>query len=296
MLAEGIAQGDMAVNTVNKNKSKLLAGICAYTIVFGMATTTPLFAKREVLSNLDCVVEPSEVVKLGSAVPGQLAHTSFNKTDYVSAGDVMARLESSVERASLALAEEIAAHATAVELRRASAAFGERTRVRNARLVKTSSISNQAMDQVNTETQIAKLQVQQEVENKRLADLRVARERAALERRSIISPIHGTVVERFKSAGEYVDSEPVYEIAQLNPLHIEVIVPLEHLGKVESGMLGEVTLFAPGFEDTALNAMVRRIDAVSDAASATYGVRLEMDNPDMKIPSGVRCQVNFFAS
>jgi len=103
-------------------------------------------------------------------------------------------------------------------------------------------------------------------------------------------------VERFKSAGEYVDSEPVYEIAQLDPLHVEVIVPLEHLGKVESGMLGEVTLFAPGFENSTLNAVVRRIDAVSDAASATYGVRLELDNPDMTIPSGVRCQVSISAS
>jgi RND family efflux transporter MFP subunit len=279
-----------------REKKPVLAGLCAYMVVCGMVTTTPLFAERAILPNLDCVVEPSEVVMLGSAVPGQLAHTSFDKTDFVSAGDVMARLESSVERASLALAEEVARHATGVELRRASAAFGERTRERNARLVKTSSISNQAMDQVNTETEIAKLQVRQEIENKRLADLRVARERAALERRSIISPIHGTVVERFKSAGEYVDSEPVYEIAQLDPLHVEVIVPLEHLGKVESGMLGEVTLFAPGFENSTLNAVVRRIDAVSDAASATYGIRLELDNPDMTIPSGVRCQVSISAS
>lgn len=285
-----------AVIPAREKKPVVLAGLCAYMVVCGMVTTTPLLAEREILPNLDCVVEPSEVVMLGSAVPGQLAHTSFDKTDFVSAGDVMARLESSVERASLALAEEVARHATGVELRRASAAFGERTRDRNARLVKTSSISNQAMDQVNTETEIAKLQVRQEIENKRLADLRVARERAALERRSIISPIHGTVVERFKSAGEYVDSEPVYEIAQLDPLHVEVIVPLEHLGKVESGMLGEVTLFAPGFENSTLNAVVRRIDAVSDAASATYGVRLELDNPDMTIPSGVRCQVSISAS
>lgn len=285
-----------AVIPAREKKPVVLAGLCAYMVVCGMVTTTPLLAEREILPNLDCVVEPSEVVMLGSAVPGQLAHTSFDKTDFVSAGDVMARLESSVERASLALAEEVARHATGVELRRASAAFGERTRERNARLVKTSSISNQAMDQVNTETEIAKLQVRQEIENKRLADLRVARERAALERRSIISPIHGTVVERFKSAGEYVDSEPVYEIAQLDPLHVEVIVPLEHLGKVESGMLGEVTLFAPGFENSTLNAVVRRIDAVSDAASATYGVRLELDNPDMTIPSGVRCQVSISAS
>jgi len=117
-----------AVIPAREKKPVVLAGLCAYMVVCGMVTTTPLLAEREILPNLDCVVEPSEVVMLGSAVPGQLAHTSFDKTDFVSAGDVMARLESSVERASLALAEEVARHATGVELRRASAAFGERTR------------------------------------------------------------------------------------------------------------------------------------------------------------------------
>lgn len=270
--------------------------LCMAVVIITMAIAPPISAGREILSDMDCVVEPSAVVQLGTAVPGLIASTSYDRSDFVSPGTIMARLESRVERASLAIAEEVAAHGTSVDLRQLTASFGERTRERNARLLKTSSISKQNMDQVETETRIAHLQVRQEKENQRLADLGVERERAALERRLVVSPIEGTVVNRYKSAGEYVDHEPVFEIAQLNPLHVEVIVPLEYLGQIESGMRGGVTVLAPGFDNKVLDASVRRIDAVSDAASATYGVRLVLDNPEYKVPSGVRCQVDFFSS
>jgi hypothetical protein len=32
---------------------------------------------------------------------------------------------------------------------------------------------------------------------------------------------------------------------------------------------------------------------VLDAASGTFGVRLEMANPNMKLPAGLKCQVVF---
>jgi len=269
-------------------------GLGAAVVLLTIFSAPPLEAGREVLSDLDCVVEPSSVIQLGSSVSGLIAETTHDRSDFVSNGTVVARLESSVEEASLAIAEELAGHTTSVALRKATAAFGERTRERNASLLQTASISKHNMDQVETETKIARLQVKQEKENRKLAELRVVRERAALARRLIISPIDGTIVERFKSAGEYVDNDPIYEIAQLHPLNVEVIVPLEHLGQIESGMRGSVTLLAPGYEDQQIEAEVRRIDAVSDAASATYGVRLIMPNPDMTIPSGVRCQVDFY--
>lgn len=256
----------------------------------------PSKASLEVLSDMDCVVEPSASIELGSAVPGLLAHSYFDRSDYVSAGTVMAELESNVERVSLSIAEQVAGSSTAVELRELSAGFGDRTRGRNAILMKTSGISKQVMDQVNTEADIARLQVEQEIESQRLAELEVQRAKALLDRRQIRTPISGSVVQKFKSAGEYVDSDPVYEVAQLDPLHVEVIVPVDYLGNLETGMQAAVSLAVPGFENQQLEAFVRRIDSVADAASATYGVRLTLENPDLIIPSGVRCQVDFFAS
>jgi len=35
------------------------------------------------------------------------------------------------------------------------------------------------------------------------------------------------------------------------------------------------------------------VDQVIDAASGTFGIRLELPNRKYKIPAGLRCQVNF---
>lgn len=253
-------------------------------------------AASEVLSDMDCVIEPSRVVELGSAVPGLLAESFYDRSDFVSEGTLMARLESNVERITLAIATEASSSETAIDLRALTAEFGDRTRQRNATLAKTSGVSQQVMDQVTTEAQIAQLQLMQERESARLAALEVARARALLDRREIRSPISGSVTQRYKSSGEYVDSEPVYQIAQLDPLHVEVIVPIDYLGTIETGMTAAIELAIPGFEGQALAATVRRIDSVADAASATYGVRLLLENPDMTVPSGVRCQIDFLAS
>ena len=253
-------------------------------------------AGREVLSDMDCVVEPSELVDIGSAVPGLLSETLFDRSDYVGKGTVMAHLESEVERVSLSIAREVARANTAGELRTVTAEFGQRTVSRNKELLAKRLISEQTMDQVQTESSIADLQVRQELESGVLRNLEVDRAQALLDRRVIRSTIDGVVVQRLKSAGEYVDSDAVFRVAQLDPLHVEVIVPIDFLGSLEAGMNAGVTLNVPGYENKVLSAEVRRIDAVADPASATYGVLLIMDNPDLVIPSGVRCAVDFFAS
>ena len=253
-------------------------------------------AAGEVLSDLDCVVEPSAVVDLGPAVPGRLHETRYDRSDFVAAGTLLARLESGVEEVAVAIAEQVASSETAVELRAATSAFGARTLTRNERLAAESSVSAQALDQVRTEAGIAALQLRQEREGQTLARLELERARAQLARREIRSPIDGSVVERFRETGEYVDAEPVYRVARLDPLHVEVIVPVEYLDRLVAGMGAGVTIAVPGFENVPLAATVRRIDTVADAASATYGVRLVLPNPDLTIPSGVRCSVDFYAS
>lgn len=270
------------------------ATVCVALLLLGLVAETD--ASRTVLADMDCVVEPSAVIELGAAVPGLLATTLAERTDQVTAGMVIARLESGVEEVSLAIAQTIADDSTGVDLRKLNAAFGQRTRVRNATLLDSDDISAQSMDQIVTEADIAALQVSQELETQRLAHLEVQRARALLARRDLRSPIDGTVTRRYKSAGEYIDSEPVFQIAKLDQLHVEVIVPIEYMGSLEQGMPAGVSVSAPGFETLVLDATVQRVDSVADAASATFGVQLLLDNADGAIPSGTRCEVDFFSS
>lgn len=247
----------------------------------------------ETLPELDCVIEPSAIVDAGSSVPGLIEAINVDRSDMIQSGDVLARLESSVERAALQRASVQARSTANIELREESLKLGTLTEQRNAELYDIAAISKQDMEQLQSERRIAELQVKQEKHNRRVAELDYKRAKAALERLTIRSPINGVVTDKFKTVGEYVEDEPVLRVAQLDPLFIEVVVPVEHLGKVQAGMQASVTPSAGNLGD--YGAIVERVDRVADAASGTFGVRLRLPNPDYSIPAGLRCKVAFNA-
>ena len=247
------------------------------------------------LPAMDCIVEPSQIVELGTGVPGVIDEIHFEKNDFITANEVVAELDSRVELATLELANARASIDTSLNLRRRNADFGLRTQRRNQKLFKDSTISAQDMDKVKTETYIAQLQAQQEEDNKRIAELEAVRAQQALNQRIVRTPISGVIMERYKSVGEYVEAEPVFKIANLDPLHVELIVPIEHLGQIERGMKAEVALDLESQSDQSHVAVVKSVDRVADAASGTFGVLLTMPNSGLRIPSGIRCNLHFTA-
>jgi RND family efflux transporter MFP subunit len=286
------------MNTTSTDTNRLrflrfgLLAVCFSLAVALEAWSADAANDTTLFPELDCVIEPSEIVDVGSAVPGVVESILVDRSDMVRQGTVLANLESTVERATLDLAKVRAQLNTAIELRQENAAFGYLTQKRNQALLHKSAISMQDMDQLKTETRIAELQVRQEKENKRIAVLEFLRAQALLDQRTIHSPVDGVVMERFKSVGEYVENEPLLRVARLNPLYVEVIVPVAYLGQVKPGMQAQVhTRLA---DKTAYLASVERVDRVADAASGTFGVRLSLANPDYRIPAGLRCKLSSF--
>ncbi len=225
----------------------------------------PLFAEEDGL--YDCLIEASTVIDVSSPVPGILADITVERGDRVSTGQVLARLESAVEEAALELARE-------------RAAFGRRKVVRNKDLYEKQLISIHDKDELETESHLAELELRQA--------------EAQLERRTIHSPISGLVVERYLEPGEFVESQPILQIAKLHPLHVEVILPVSRLGTVRKGMRATVLPQAP--VGGRYQARVAIVDRVVDAASGTFGVRLILQNPDYRVPAGLKCQVDFSGS
>lgn len=214
--------------------------------------------------SFDGLIEPSEVVNVSSQVPSLLAEIIVERGDRVTKGQVIARLNSEIERA-------------AVDLALARMEFSKRKVSRNEELYRKKLISVHDKDEMETELRISELQ------------LREAQEK--LEIRTIRSLINGVVVERFLSPGEYVGEEAIMKIARINPLYVEVVVPVEVFGKIKKGMRAEVR---PEFQESrTYSARVIIVDKVIDAASGTFGVRLELPNPDYLLPSGLKCKVVF---
>jgi multidrug efflux pump subunit AcrA (membrane-fusion protein) len=132
---------------------------------------------------------------------------------------------------------------------------------------------------------------QAELTNRRLADLELQRTTAEVALRTIKSPVNGVVVERFMHPGEFPKQEKILKIAQIDPLRVEVYAPVARLGKITVGMTAHVKPEPPLTGEYA--AKVTVVDRVVDAASGTFGVRLELPNPELKLPAGLKCSVRF---
>jgi membrane fusion protein, multidrug efflux system len=223
-------------------------------------------AGKRLGDEMDCLTEPHLVTSLGSPVEGTLSELLVDRGAFVTKGEVVARLNSAVEAAT-------------VKLKAAQEEFGKRKVERNEELFRKQLISANEKDELETQTRIAELELKQQQE--------------VLNQRTIRSPLNGVVVERFLAPGERVGSEKILKIAQIDPLNVEVIAPVEMFGSIKQGMTGEVHL-SPLLHGT-FKARVAIVDRVIDAASGTFGVRLELPNPGYKIPAGIRCKVRFVA-
>lgn len=112
-----------------------------------------------------------------------------------------------------------------------------------------------------------------------------------LKQRTILSPINGVIIDRYKSAGEYVEREPLLRVAQLDPLHIEIFVTADHWGRFLPGQQAEVTPLFMGLDKKV--ATIEKIDPVIDSASGTFRVQLQLPNPEHRIAAGLKCQLAF---
>lgn len=210
------------------------------------------------------LIEPREVVDFGSQVPGILEKVFVERGDRVSTGQVLARLKSGVEAAALKSAE-------------AKVEFGQRKSQRNEELTRKKLISVHEKDEIETELQLARLQVSE------------AREQ--LELRVIRSSVDGVVVKRTGAPGGYVGEEPFLTVAQIDPLNVELVIPVQFIGTIKEGRRAKVLPDEPvGGE---YEAKVVVVDKVVDAASGTFGVRLELPNPKLALPAGLKCLVVF---
>ena len=261
---------------------------------------------------VDGVMEPHRVIKIGgSGTPGILDFVNVDRGDIIRKGQTLAMLQSGVEKAAMeiarARAEEDAtirinvekaslevARARAeieavIKARQADLDLAIRKVKRNEELFKKEFVPFAEVDETETKRMLAEAQLEEAVVNKRLAELEYERSKEVVKRMTITSPIDGVVMERFLSSGEYVEEQPILKLAQIDPLNVEIILPVAKYRSVRMDMAAKVIPEAP--LSGTYSAKVKVIDKVIDAASGTFGVRLELANPNNALPGGLKCKV-----
>lgn len=250
--------------------------------------------ERRIVSRekLDCLIEASATLKIGAPVPGLIRDVLVDRGDVVRQGQVLARLESEVEEAAVAAARSKAENDNPVESAQARIAYLHRKFKRMETLRATSTVTEAAYDEARTDERVAILAEKEARLNLDIAKSELRRAEGVLRQRIIQSPLDAVVTERVLGPGEYrTEQAHIFVLARMNPLYVEVFVPLALFGQIEVGMVADVEPEAP--VSGVHRAVVTVVDPLFDASSGTFGVRLSLPNPDLRLPGGLRCKIRF---
>ena len=265
---------------------------CAGLLAIGAAWAQP--APEMHPPEFDCLIEARQALDIRSPVEGVIEKVYVQRGASVKKGQTLAMLFSGPERATLDLARSRATNEGEIKAAQARVDITRKKFERAEELVKKNFVSENARDEAEAEYRLAQEQLRVAQENRRLAELEVKRAEEVLAQREIRSPVAGVVVDVMLKPGELTSSnqkDPIIKLMQIDPLNVELILPVAHYGKIKAGQRAWVMPEAPiGGKYVA---RVEVVDPVFDAASGTFGVRLTLPNPDRKLPAGMKCRARF---
>jgi RND family efflux transporter MFP subunit len=260
-------------------------------IVAALTSLAPVVAGA---AGFECLIEPSQIVELRSAVDGVIAAVHAQRGDVLRKGQVLVELQSDAERLAVESARYRAQMEGQVVAARNRVDFATRKLTRMTELQQKSFVSAQARDDAEAESRIAQSELQIATENRELAKIEHRRAQEYLALRTLVSPFNGVVVDRLLNPGDLAESgsgrRAVLKIAQIDPLKVDVVLPAGLFGQVKAGHRARVASVVGGARYAAT---VKVVDRVIDAASGTFVARLELPNPQLVVPGGSRCSAEF---
>ncbi len=267
----------------------------AAPFLFCLAASLAQHAVRAEERGHACLIEPYQKIELRSPVEALIDDILVQRGSVVKKGQVLVQLDSGVEQAALASARYRAIMEGQVRSSEARLNYARDKHRRREELNRQNFISAQERDDAYAEMRVAEAELIEAKDNRELSALDTKRLDELLQQRTLRAPFSGVVTERLQEPGELAftgeGARPILKLAQINPLRVEVVLPVGLYGSVKVGDRADVEAEAPlkgGYKAT-----VRIVDKVVDSASGTFGVRLDLPNPKGDIPAGIKCRARF---
>jgi RND family efflux transporter MFP subunit len=247
-----------------------------------------VFATTQVkLPTVDCVINPSKEVNISAAVPGVIESINVVQGDTVTQGQLLVELNSMVEEASLSLAKARTEMTANLSTEKINYKYDRLQVKRMTLLADKKFTSRQNKDEAQRLEQLSYWRVEQAKEALKVRQLELLKAQAQLNEKKIYSHLNGVVTQRLKNEGEYVDGHPVLTLAQLNPLHVTAVFPIEHINRLNKSSKAKV--FTEIDQSTGYQVRVDQIDPLGDAASGTFSVRFTLENDKNQVSAGLKC-------
>ena len=238
---------------------------------------------------------------VSAQITGTLIEVLIEEGDHVKAGQVLARLDDTQQRAALAQAQAQLQSARALLVQYQSQLAQDQRDVKRAEdLVQRKLVSEQAVEQARTlvETHGAQLESQ-----RRQIDLAAANVRSAqvqLDYCTIHAPFTGVVIAKAAQVGEIVSPfsagggftrTGIGTLVDMDSLEVEVDVNEAYINRVQPKQPVDSVLNA--YPDWKIPSHVIAIIPTADRSKATVKVRIGIDSKDDRIVPDMGVRVSF---
>jgi len=226
----------------------------------------------------EVVIPPAQEAIVGATVSGRLSRLLVAEGDVVKEGQEMAEIQS---RALLAMQREYVDALTIeglaqVQLQR-DRGLHEDGIIAERRLQETAAAARAAAIALDQNRQQLRLAGMSEREVARLAEAQQLSSTLTLR-----APFDAIVTAQLSALGAQVDTlEPVYRVADVTRLWIEVHVPQERADGVDVGMRVAVSV-----RDREIQATITHVGQLVDTASQLVLVRAVIDNTELLLRAG----------
>lgn len=239
-----------------------------------------------------CLIQPFERVELGMPVDGIVREIDVDRGDRVGAQQIVLRLDVSLEEIELEAARARSANNALIEGQQARLAFLEDEAARAEQLVERNAAPERVRDEARMAVETARADLAEAVLDQRIAAIDARAASARMARKTVRSPIDGLVTERQVAVGEFkATGAPLLNVARIDRLRAEAFVPIAFHPDLQLEQQVTVIPEAP-FGGEHLG-RITVIDQVFDAATGTFGIVVDLPNPDLALPAGLRCRIRF---
>jgi membrane fusion protein (multidrug efflux system) len=209
-----------------------------------------------------------ETVILRPEVAGRVSQINFREGERVTKGQVLVRLDDSVQQAD-------------VDKARANLTLSKTKAARAVDLRNKGFLSSQAQEEAENNLKVAQ------------ADAELMQARVA--KTAIRAPFSGTIGLRLVSIGDYVkEGQDLVNLESLDPLKVDFRVPEIALSLVRDNQTLQITLDA--IPDRAYDGKVLAINPLIDSNGRSIVIRAQVSNKDGQLRPGMFARVRLFTS
>jgi RND family efflux transporter MFP subunit len=261
-------------------------------LILALLLMAPMAAMAE---DVEAVTKPSADIELSFVRPGKVAEVPVKEGDAISAGQVLARLDDTVEQLQLLQLKAKAENQTKIDAAKAELAQKQEDLKKFEIAKRKGAATDMEVEHARLSAQIAKLSLEMARFEHQQDRTRYDEAKAEAERLRLISPISGLVEEVTIEPGESPQPlKTAVRVVTTDPLWIDAIAPLALAQDLKADQTVTVIFPGQGGEGQGERGQGKIIfvSAVSRAASDTLRLRVEVANPRRR-PAGERVILSF---